>query len=180
MNTKGKLMENSLNPEEEKKKREIYTAVVVGVGGAIGARSINIDIQIEKYTTDEEAIGYLTLLKEKGQDQLRLKLEKIDVGVVRPSVSVGTDLAIARGFETPDGKVIRVLTARNMRFMELYHGGRSTDYPFTVIEIRLDKEGKGEGSIMGATQISFTQEGKLELESLGNQYARLVNVRSWD
>jgi hypothetical protein len=165
---------------EEKQKPDAYSGVVIGTGGAIGARSMNIDIQIDKYTTDQEIGEYIDLLKEKGQDQLRLKLEKVKVGNIRPSASVGTELAIARVFETLEGKVIRLLTARNMRFLELYHGGRSTDYPFTIVEIHLDKEGKGEGAIMGGAQISFSKEGKLEIESFGNQYAKLVNVRTWD
>ncbi len=147
---------------------------------AILGRSMNIDIRIDRHTTDEEVAEYIAILKEKGQDQLRRTLEKADVGSISPAAAVGTDLAIARVFETPEGKVIRLVTARQMRFLELYHGGRSTDYPFTIVEIRLNKEGKGEGAIMGGTQIRFNKEGKLEIESFGNQYAKLVNVRTWD
>lgn len=164
---------------QEKKKPETYSAVVVGAGGAIGAASMNIDIRIDRHTTDEEMTEYINLLKEKGQDALRRKLEKVDVGNIRPSVSVGTDLAIARVLQTPEGKVIRLLSARGMSFLELYRSGRSTDYPFTIVEIRIDPDGKGAGTIIGGAQVSIDKE-ILEIESLGNQYAKLANVRAWD
>jgi len=164
----------------EKKNSEAYSGVVIGTGGTIGGRSMTIDIRIDRHTTDQEVAEYIAILKEKGQDQLRRTLEKAEVGRISPAVAVGTQLAIARVFEIAEGKVIRLVTAREMSFLELYHGGRSTDYPFTIIEIHLDKVGNGEGAIMGGAQISFNQEGKLEIESFGNQYAKLINVRTWD
>jgi len=54
------------------------------------------------------------------------------------------------------------------------------DYPFTIMELRLDREGKGEGSIIGGAQLKFNEEGQLDIESSGNQYAKLVNLRAWD
>lgn len=166
--------------KQEKSKGEFYSGVVIGTGGAIGGRSMNLDIRINEHTSDEDIVGYVNLLKEKGQDQLRLELEKMNVGKISPSGRVGTDIAIARVFEGADGKVIRLVTARQMPFLELYHGGRSTDYPFSIVEIRLDQDGKGVGSIIGGAKIKFTDEGRVEIESYGNQYAKLTNVRAWD
>jgi hypothetical protein len=166
--------------KKEKSKGEFYSGVVIGTGGAIGGRSMNLDIRINEHTSDEDIVGYVNLLKEKGQNQLRLELEKMNVGKISPSGRVGTDIAIARVFDGPDGKVIRLVTARQMPFLELYHGGRSTDYPFSIVEIRLDQDGKGAGSIIGGAKIKFTDEGRVEIESYGNQYAKLTNVRAWD
>jgi len=166
--------------EEENKKKETFTAVVVGTGGGIGARTMNLNIYINSYTSDQEVQEYLTVLKEKGQDELRRMLEKVEVGRIAPAAGVGVDLAIARSFQTPEGRVVRVGTLRPMSFLELYRGGRSTNYPFTFVELRLDQEGKGEGSILGGTQVKFNKEGQLELESYGNQYAKLSNVKAWD
>jgi len=161
-------------------KRESYAAVVVGTGGAIGGRTLNLNIHIDKYTSNQEVQEYLTLLREEGQEALRRKLEKVKVGRIAPTAAVGTDLSFARVFETEEGKIIRLATPRPVAFLEAWRSGRSRDYPFTIMEIRLNREGKGVGSIIGGAQVSFDDEGQLDIESYGNQYAKLTNVRSWD
>jgi hypothetical protein len=161
-------------------QRESYAAVIVGTGGRIGGRTLNVNINIDKYTSDQEVQGYLVQLKEEGQDALRKTLERISVGRVAPVATTGTDLSVARVFQTEQGKVIRLVTPRPVPFLEAYRHGRSMNYPFTTMELRLDQEGKGEGSIIGGAQLRFNKEGQLDIESYGNQYARLVNVRAWD
>jgi hypothetical protein len=171
------ILPSELNAQQ---KRESYAAVVVGTGGSIGGRTLNLNINIDSYTTDQQVQEYLIQLKEEGQDSLRRTLENVKVGRIAPVATTGTDLSVARVFQTESGKVIRLVTPRPVRFLEAWRHGRSMDYPFTIMELRLDKEGKGEGSIIGGAQLKFTEEGQLDIESYGNQYARLVNVRAWD
>ena len=165
--------------EKEKKKNEIvehYTGVVVATGGVLGGRTMRIDLRIQDYTTDDQVIEYLRILKEDGQDALRRVLEKVKMGNLSPSFSVGNDVAVVRAFDLQDGtRVIRVISARTMPFLELYYGGRSTDYPFGLIELRVDSEGKGQGSIIGGAQFKL-KDNELEIESYGNQYLKLTNV----
>ena len=55
---------------------------------------------------------------------------------------------------------------------------RSDDYPFGIMEIQLDKDGKGQGVIIVATKINFDKEGMLQMESFDQAgQIRLVNVR---
>jgi len=176
----GTLSVTILSELKAQQKRESYAAVIVGTGGGIGGRTLNLNINIDQYTTDQQIQEYLTLLKEEGQDGLRKKLEKVKVGRIAPVATTGTDLSVARVFETQEGKIIRLVTPRPVSFLEAWRSGRSRDYPFTIMEIRLDREGKGEGSIMGGAQLKFNEEGQLDIESYGNQYAKLVNVRAWD
>ena len=166
--------------EEKKSKREAYSAVIVGTGGRIGGRTLNINIIIDQRTTDQQVQDYLVLLQEEGQDALRKKLEKVEVGRIAPAASTGTDIAVARVFSTDEGKIIRLVAARPVPFLEAWRHGRSMDYPFTIMELQLNQEGKGEGAIIGGAQLEFNEEGQLDIESYGNQYAKLVNVRSWD
>jgi len=167
--------------EKEKKKRETYTAVAIGTGGRVGGRSMNLNFYIDEYTTDDQVREYLGVLQEKGNDGLRRVLEKVKVGRVAPAATTGTDLAIARKLITDTGQeIIRVVSARPMPFLELYHGGRSTDYPFTIIELSLNPDGPGQGAVLGAAQLEFDDKGTLQIESYGNQYVKLTNVRIWD
>jgi hypothetical protein len=109
--------------QQSENKRQSYAAVVVGTGGAIGGRTLNLNINIDRFTSDQEVQEYITLLKEEGQDALRKRLEKITVGRVAPVATTGTDLSIARVFQTEEGKVIRVMTPRPVPFFEAYRHG---------------------------------------------------------
>ena len=166
---------------KREKKRETYTAVAVGTGGGLGGKTTNLTFSIDQYTTDDQVREYLGILKEKGNDGLRRVLEKVKVGRVAPPATTGTDLAIARKLTTEDGRlVIRVVTARPMPFLELYRGGRSTDYPFSIFELHLNADGPGEGGVIGAAQLAFDESGVLQIESYGNQYVKLANIKVWD
>ena len=55
---------------------------------------------------------------------------------------------------------------------------RTVDYPITLIEIRVDKDGNGEGKMAVATKISFKKkENQLELENYSSEPVRLNNVK---
>jgi hypothetical protein len=166
---------------KKEKKRETYTAVAIGTGGGLGGKTMNLTFYIEEYTTDDQVREYLGILKEKGNDGLRKVLEKVEVGRVAPAATTGTDLAIARKLTGADGQqIIRVVSARPVSFLELYRSGRSTDYPFTIIELQLKSDGTGVGAVIGAAQLDFDDKGVLQIESYGNQYVKLSNVKIWD
>jgi hypothetical protein len=157
---------------------EAYTAVAMGTGGTAGGRSMPFDFRITRYTSDEEVDQLATLLKEKGQDALRLALEKLNVGRVNPVGSVGNDIAVARKRQVGNDTFITIVTARVMPFIELYRGGRTKDYPFGFIQVKLNDKGEGDGQIFVAAKIRFDKKkGHYEIESYGNQYIKAVNVR---
>lgn len=166
--------------KKEKKKPEHYAAVVVGTGGAVAARSTQLDIYINDYSTDEEVAELRALLMEKGQDALRRRLEKIKKGRIAPTGRIGNDVAVIRAFPTENGKKIALISARIMPFLELYMGGRSTDYNLSWILLDLDEEGKGTGSVIVAADMKFNDQGQLVVESYGLQYLKLVNVRRYN
>jgi len=166
--------------QDEKMKPEAWSAVAIGTGGSVGGKSIQFDFRISKYTTDEEVDQYAELLKEKGPDALRRALEKQDVGRINPTGRTGNQIAVARKRQEGSDTVITMVTARNMPFIELYRSGRSTDYPFGFLQVKLNEKGEGAGQIMAAAKIRFNkQKGHYEIESYGNQYIKAVNVRPW-
>ena len=167
---------------QEKPKTEQYSAVWAVVGGGAGGSSVSIDIRINKYNTDEDIQKYAELLKEGGPDALRRALEKEDVGQVSPTGRVGTPIAVARKLVQGDKTTIRAVTARNLSFVELRYSGRSVDYPYTILQLDVDKDGKGTGTAIGAAKIRFNKkENTYEIESLehGTAYNKLLNVRLW-
>ena len=110
--------------------------------------------------------------------QLRQTLEKVR-GLGRVSVTgfIGSELAVIREHDTEQGKLINLLTARNMSFVELQHSGRSRNYPFSYLQLLIDEEGKGQGTIIVAARPRFKEDGTFEIESFGLQPFQIVNVQ---
>ena len=155
-----------------------YSAVAIGTGGPAGGKSIGFDFRINSYTSDEDVDQLATLLKEKGADALRRTLEQKNVGRINPVGSTGNQIAVARKRQEGADTIITIVTARNMPFLELYRGGRTTDYPFGFLQVKLNDKGEGNGQIMVAAKIRFDKKkGHYEIESYGNQYIKATNVR---
>ena len=164
--------------QEEKGQVDAYTFGAISTGGPSGGRSASFDFRINRYTTDQEIEELGNILKAQGQDGLRRALEKLDVGRINLVGRTGTQIAVARKRQTPDGMVITIVTPRNMSFQELYNSGRSVDYPFGYVRFTLNDKGEGTGQIMAATKITFNKKkDTVELESFGNQYIKAANVR---
>jgi len=166
--------------KQDDKKPDAYSAVAMGTGGSVGGRSKQFDFRITSYTTDDEVQQYADLLKEKGPDALLKVLEKEDRGRLNPVGSVGNQIAVARKRQHGNDTIITIVTARIMPFTELYNNGRSTDYPFGFLQVKLNEKNEGTGSLMAAAKIKFDKKkGKYEIESYGNQYIKVANVRMW-
>ena len=159
------------------KKGAHYSGLLIGTGGVAGGASMSVDMYVDAFTSGEETMGLLKILQEKGQDGVVRELEKKDVGRVTTMKGSIVSLSVARRFESETGAVVRLFSVRPLHFLELYEYTRSTDYPFSLIELMLDKDGNGQGAVIVAAKIKITKEGRLELESRGGQYIKITNVR---
>ena len=55
---------------------------------------------------------------------------------------------------------------------------RTIDYPFTLFEIRVNKDGEGEGKLAYATKIRFDKDKKvMEIENYSSEPVRLNNLK---
>jgi hypothetical protein len=157
---------------------EAYSGVAIGTGGSVGGKTIQFDFRITQYTTDEEVQNFAQLVKDKGTDALRRALEKEDKGRINVVGSTGNQIAVARKRQEGSETILTIVTARNMPFLELYNNGRTTDYPFGFLQVKLDAKGIGTGQIMAAAKIRFDKKkGQYQIESFGNQYIKATNVR---
>jgi hypothetical protein len=160
------------------KTSEAYSGVAVGTGGSVGGKSIQFDFRVTQYTTDEDVQKFAELVKNKGTDALRRALEKEDKGRIAVVGSTGNQIAIARKRTQGSETIITIITARTMPFVELYQNGRTTDYPFGYLQVKLDAQGNGSGQIMAAAKIRFDKKsGQYQIESFGNQYIKVTNIR---
>jgi hypothetical protein len=79
------------------------------------------------------------------------------------------------------GEQIVIATDRPIGFWEAVQRPRTIDYPFTLIEMRIDNEGVGEGKLSLATKIVYDQRREqIVLENYSSQPVMLTKVRRED
>jgi hypothetical protein len=165
--------------KEEKPKPYRFTAFAVNMGS--GPKAFMVDIVLERLSTDEERQGLIAAFVEGGQDMLLKTLQKVKprVGYIRTPNSLGYDLQYAYRFANSDGTSRIVIgTDRRINFWEARNQPRSIDYPFTIIEMRLDAKGEGEGRMAAGTKISRSKDGKtIELETYGISPVALNEIK---
>ena len=66
-------------------------------------------------------------------------------------------------------------TDKPVSFAAAASQGDVMDYPFTLVEMRMKPNEKGEGKMLAATSIT-TKNGRLELENYGQEPVRLTQI----
>lgn len=142
-----------------------------------------IEIVIERWSSQRERDELISTLKGKGSDALLSQLQKMPrVGYIRDANggSVGWDLHFARERKLDDGgRQIVLATDRPISAWEAFNRPRSSDYDFTLADIRFDGDGKGVGKLAVAAKItSNPKTGAIEIENFSSEPVRLTEVKS--
>jgi len=135
---------------------ERFTAFAINPNSPGLSATANVDIQITRWTPDAERDRLTTILFEQGAAKLLEALKAAPrVGSIRTTGTIGWDLRYARRTDLPDGgQRIELLTDRPIGTLEASEQGRSMDYPFTMIDLRLNAKGEGDGKLWIATRIA--------------------------
>jgi hypothetical protein len=143
-------------------------------------RGDHIRVIIERWSTEQERQALVQAFEEKGTDGLLSALRKTErLGTLRKSISRSWDLRYAVQVPTADGG--RRIIVGTYRYVDFWEANREkkASYPFTLIELHLDKEDKGDGRISQASKISRSKDGKqIELEHYFSEPLRLRDVRT--
>jgi len=160
--------------------KEVYTGTLMQMNGP--TRSTSFNLSIRDFTSDQDAQLYLSILVEGDQFALLNKIRDNDLGFMSAHGSLGRRLLAVRRTELPDGKT-RIMAAfeRWQTFAEVRGGYRTQDYPFAVIELMLDANGRGSGTFIAAAKIEMKRDKKtgqyqLELENFGTFPHRVMGV----
>lgn len=157
---------------------ERFTAFAINMNQAGAAASGTVDITIRSWTPDPARDRLLAAAKSSPKDLLSAIQGSPVVGTIKTPDSVAYDLHYARQAPASDGgRRIVLLTDRPVSFWELRNQSRSVDYPFMLIELRLDKAGNGEGKLSTATRIVAEESGIIVLENYDMQPVQLQKVR---
>lgn len=155
-------------------------AFAVNMSNVATGANADVDINITRWSTEAERQKLITAFVEKGPTKLLDALQdQKPVGIFKLPNRLGYDLRFARRIPLEDGgQRLVILTDRPMPEWEVREQGRTVDYPFTLIQIQLKKDGTGEGKLSVATKIELNKkDNAVELENWESEPVRLNNIR---
>ena len=158
--------------------REEFTSTLSNISDVGGVGLTPLTIRIIRWTSDEDHERMMGLLREKGQDAfLRALTDQEPVGSIATPVSLKYDFFYARQEPLKEGgRKIFMITDRPMDFYERVNSLRSRDYPFTVIEMTLDNEGNGQGTLAQLVQLRLVGN-FLGIENLATSPMKLAEIK---
>jgi hypothetical protein len=187
------LVLGSTSAAQDKKEefKETFEAFAVAMGTSnppvipMGS-STTLQINITRWTTDEEREKLFAVLVEKGQkDLLDALQDSEETGFVRVTGrTMGRNpfpserLRYARQIDLGEGKRRIVLaTDRYISFYEARNQPRTRDYDMSLLVMDVDAEGNGEGQLAMGVQLSVDTEKKtLVVENFGTEPVRLTKI----
>jgi len=156
---------------------ERYTASAFNLNNG---RTGTIDITINRWSTDKQRDALMAVVVEKGPEKLLDALQDMPaMGHFGAPGNLSWDIHFARKMPLPDGgERVVLITDRRISFWEARNQPRSYDYPFTVIELHLNRDGEGEGKMSIATKVIYDKkENMITLENFQTTPVQLTNVK---
>jgi len=159
--------------------KEVYTGTIINMTGR--SASIGFTLELTAKTNDEEALKYLNILASGGQDDLLKAIRKNNLGFIAATGQTRRDLLVVRESQVNGQRRIVAAFERWQKFFELRSGARSTDYPFSIIEIIFDAKGRGTGTFIGLAEVKMkmdkkTEQWRLEIENFGTFPSKVMGV----
>ncbi len=169
----------------QEQERETFRALARHMGTGPSGQT-TIQITIDRFSSDEEHDHMLEVIMNEDNQTIADELGDMEsVGFLRVTgraAARGTgswQLRYARQVQRGDTRVIRLATNRPIHFAEpLRQPVRTWDSQTTLIELRVDEDGAGDGVLMAG--VEFTVDAKnnqVTLSHLSSSPVELANVR---
>lgn len=168
-----------------------FTAFAVNLSNVATGANMILEIDVNSWTPESERTRLIetATAKTDNQDALLKLLRGFPKrgrmwapqwqGPDPWQARLGWDLRYAHQVPTDEGgRRVYLATDRYVNFWEARNRPRSIDYPFTLIEIDVDRNGRGQGKMSVATRIRFDRERQVvELENFTSEPVRLNDVK---
>jgi hypothetical protein len=165
------------SPPEGSLEHTDLLATVVNFGAlSPHATTETLRIQIREISPQSEADRLGDVLNREGQTGLEKALEHRDVGFVQFGQRLPEPLAAAFVTDFDNGRHVMLVSERPLGLREVWGGLRSESYRFRMIELDLDDNNHGSGSMLPAARFSVN-DGQVIAENYGVWPWRLLNVR---
>ena len=153
-----------------------FTATATGPAGEIGP----VEIVINRFSTTVERNRFMDTFAERGPAGLQEALQQApSIGRLVAPGDQGFDLRYAAELRGENGdRHVIIASDHGMPFFEAADRPRSADYPFTVLQLQIDKKGQGRGLASAYSNITLDKhQGTIVLENLGDQPVMLSNLQ---
>jgi hypothetical protein len=163
----------------ESRQQEKFTGFAINTNS--GPSTATVDFTVTRWSTDAERSQLLAIIKENKDptDKLLRALQKLPkVGYIRTPDRLAWDLHYARQSPLDEGgRQIVLATDRPIGFWEARNQPRSYDYPFTIVQVHLDRNDTGSGKILAGTKIFIDKKNNLVLENFAQQPVRFNEIK---
>jgi hypothetical protein len=153
----------------------------MGTSTQLGS-NVSVKVTIYEFSTEEDRQILIEAFKKGQNEGLVNALTKMRaVGRIAITGTLGYDLSFIRLIPTPEGRKIRFVTNRQLRYGETYYNTQTKSFNLTAGEINIndsDKK-KSEGVLYPAAQLVINKEGQVEFQLNKNPW-KLVNIIDWD
>jgi len=155
--------------------QERFTAIVARTSGAPGSDLKRVEVNIDRYTSDEEARELSRILTAGGQQPLLVAVRTRNLGSIVIGDGPPRPVHAARATVTPAGRRIVVATARPVASATRSQPS-SADYPFQIVEFNVDADGHGSGRLTEEAGVSIDALGALSIASYMSAPQTLIEV----
>ena len=175
-------------PSQAKKKEviESYTANVMVMDSPGQQNASILTMNIYGWTSDEDRETVLDAIKEASGDirnqsvrQVSTTLRKLGkAGYLFLMGDRGWPIRYARELEVDGQRQVVLGLERPVTFSEVYTVSQARDFDVTVIILKLDSSGNGEGVASVGTELAWNEaENHVEITNFSSQPVRLTSVR---
>lgn len=164
--------------EQAKLEDVTFHGTVVNFGD-LAPRSSTQSLRIRVHTVaGENQADYLAdIFKRRGEAGLEQALSGRDVGFVQFGDRFPEPIAAAFVSEVDGNRHLTLLTQRNLALREIWGNRRSADYRFRVIEVDLDANNRGSGTMFAAARFRKDKSGDVTADNLGVWPWRIMNLK---
>lgn len=167
---------------DDRRVHEEFTGVASSIGTPGNPAGVApVDITITRWSSAEERRRFLNALSGEGQDAALDQLQDLkSVGTIRINRQ-GLSYDLRYSNETVGengGRRIFLMTDRPISAWEAWAKPRYSDYPFTLITMNIDKQGRGSGTIVLAARITATEDGRfVQVENFATTPIEFDNIK---
>lgn len=166
----GTMIANAGDPPER------FRGWVIATGGAHPGKRIQIVIHAESVTSDETIHELAGVLVKQGENALLHKVEQLpSAGWIEIGGAYRTELKAVRSVGGGPVRQLRFLTTPAIRYDDLLVMTRSPDFNYGFVELVVDENGEGDGTITPAAAIVISDH-QIRIAGLGSYAFRILDV----
>lgn len=155
---------------------ERFRGWVIATGGAQPGKRIQIVLHAESFTSDEAIHELAQIFAKLGENALLHKVQLLpSAGWIEIGGNYRTELKAVRSIGAGPVRQLHFLTTPAIQYNDLWIMTRSPDYNYGFVELVVDENGEGSGTIMPAAAMEI-RDNHVGVTGLGTYAFRIVNI----